>query len=871
MSIENIDFEKKLEEYFCFDNQTFYNIYLCDTSLSNRAKNCLKKVNCNTIGELLRLSMGYISNIPASGKGTLICIYSFLEELKSKDVNTSLKTVFEKSSYQEIKPFSGNILKRDFSFISTENFCEETIFNIEFLKNEPNIFASNLLQNYQKYKYSLKTIYSILYRIHSTLILIEKEIKKIPLYRQAMVAQKYLNLYYKCHNNFPFESKSNVQSISEFIWEHMNIKGFNQLKPFVELCSISLETCIEELNKLLNLKPRIYDILYLRAKGFTLEEIGDRFSITRERIRQLEKRGCEIIQKWDRRNTFIGLFVNDYIDTTVIKKDYFICYKELGEIIFFSLKKNRSLLYTYNEEYDVYLYGDDMTLDGEINYVSSLPDMFSKNELDIFCERGILLDGISKDRLKIVLDSEFKLTGQIYHRKHLSNGSVCLYVISKYYPNGIQVYDQDELNSFKKYVVREFGDIVETWTQRSIIGNITRVCILTNRGVYSAPKDSYIDLPLRLRIENFIESSERNVFFIRSIFEEFKEDLLDEGIDNHYYLQGILREIYGDKYYFSKDYISKDPNSSNIHDEIVNYIKKFDYPVSINALKTTFLGVTDIVITMALSDNDILNYFGQYIHFSKLRFIPNQKNYFKNEIDSLLNDNCVHNIKELYNFIHSNNPQMLSRIYIRSEFALFSVIFRLFANEYQFSRPYFALKGVNFIKPGDQIREYVKTKSTVDIDELLDICDELSYRIPTNIITFLNSFNDTHLVVNKYELKLINDIGISENIAIEVERIISNEVLNTKPISDLLCVSRFPKVNIPWTEQLIYSVIYKWGRYLEVNASFNISYKKAILLIAPAGKLDNYIFEKMGELAIVDDLDKIDDLIEDELINHIEF
>ena len=81
----------------------------------------------------------------------------------------------------------------------------------------------------------------------------------------------------------------------------------------------------------------------------------------------------------------------------------------------------------------------------------------------------------------------------------------------------------------------------------------------------------------------------------------------------------------------------------------------------------------------------------------------------------------------------------------------------------------------------------------------------------------------------------------------------------------------FPKVNVPWTEQLVYSVLYKWADLVEVNSSFNMTYENAVLLVAPKGKMNNNIFEKSGDLVQADDLDNIDELIEDDLIDDIKF
>jgi len=50
------------------------------------------------------------------------------------------------------------------------------------------------------------------------------------------------------------------------------------------------------LNAMQRIDPRQAEIILLRAGGLTLEEVGDIYRITRERVRQLEKKGRERLQ-----------------------------------------------------------------------------------------------------------------------------------------------------------------------------------------------------------------------------------------------------------------------------------------------------------------------------------------------------------------------------------------------------------------------------------------------------------------------------------------------------------------------------------------------------------------------------------------------
>ena len=137
---------------------------------------------------------------------------------------------------------------------------------------------------------------------------------------------------------------------------------------------------------------------------------------------------------------------------------------------------------------------------------------------------------------------------------------------------------------------------------------------------------------------------------------------------------------------------------------------------------------------------------------------------------------------------------------------------------------------------------------------------------------FLDSCNDTHLLINASEIASIDIIGITEEDVTDIEKILDKEVTATIPINNLKCVHLFPEINVLWTEWLIYSAIKKWGQRYEVKAS-EAQLKQAVALIAPKGKLCTEIIDNISDnekLVIADDLSNIDDLIENFELEELE-
>ena len=149
------------------------------------------------------------------------------------------------------------------------------------------------------------------------------------------------------------------------------------------------------------------------------------------------------------------------------------------------------------------------------------------------------------------------------------------------------------------------------------------------------------------RIRSYIDNSDYSIFMTNTIFDAFEADLLAAGVDNKYYLQGILHELFEDQYTFTRDYISKDPGITSVYSSIVNFIKKSHHPVSKQAIQDEFPGVGEISINIATTDSEIINYFGEYLHASYLKVSEAEKVYLKETLERVLADGSAHHVKDL--------------------------------------------------------------------------------------------------------------------------------------------------------------------------------------------------------------------------------
>ena len=254
-------------------------------------------------------------------------------------------------------------------------------------------------------------------------------------------------------------------------------------------------------------------------------------------------------------------------------------------------------------------------------------------------------------------------TGNMLHRYRLSNENIYIDVLKKYYPEGIHVYDDDEISILKRHIKNEF-DINVTSSNRGIASAISKCGLLCDRGTYKAKEDKLLSDELISKIEKYIDNSEMKIFLTNTIFSIFETELADEGVTNKYHLHGILREIFGEKWMFRRDYISKDKDITSFYDSVVAYIKSCPHPVFKEDIYNAFPGITDIVIQFATGDNAIVNLFGSYLHESRFRLSKGDILFLKSIIDSTVKDSGYCHCKDVYRIANIQNHSLLINNFI---------------------------------------------------------------------------------------------------------------------------------------------------------------------------------------------------------------
>lgn len=641
---------------------------------------------------------------------------------------------------------------------------------------------------------------------------------------------------------------------------------------FFRWCNFDIHKDIARIATLAFKQDRTRTVVRMRSDKHTLEEVGKHFDVTRERVRQIEAKAGRIVLSMFRRDNILLKISAELNGETILPvlvlDEYFGQYSQ--EIIYLLKNQLKYESYNYDGLLDAFVIGDELPADKIQDAIDQLPEYFPIDKSAMYVSRISDDLGIPADAIEKALNEVYRLTGNIYHRIRLTRSAIYSETVRKYYPDGIWVYDKTTLQNFRQHLLDDYGINVFEQSDHALASIIMRNCILCDRGTYRIKVNSYLSQDLQSRIYMYIKTSSNNIILVNAVFEEFADELELFGVKNKYYLFGILQELYSSEFIFRKGYIYKSSEASSIYTEIVHFVKQSKVPISKEEIYRKFPGITEIVIQIALNDDSILNYFGEYLYASYLDITGSERSYLKGIMDHVLSDKQGHHCKDIYERVASERPEIFTRNGITFGFRLYSVLEYLFRDSYQFSRPYIALNDVVIGRAPERLREFITSVDEISIAEISEFAKENHYSI-YSMIDFINSYNEMYFFRDHDTIARIEVLGVSEQNAREIEALILDEISGTEIVANLECIHRFPSIAVPWNEWLVYSVIKRWASKLDVTTS-STQLRIATPLVAIRGQLDLQKYDGIQDLSKfsviqADDLDDIDSLIADYILD----
>lgn len=872
----NISFAEK----FSIKSKEYANTPVRSLSLSVRAINCFMSNGISTLESLLDSTPQSLLELKGFGRTCLEEVENFCSKLTNKNIESLPKSKKDIHGLSAFRPYYKSIALGDFSFSDKLSLSDSENETLIMLKETFNLLGEDLSFDCIMAPEKILPIINMLNAFQNEMqrhFVIRKLVEKLPKGRKTNRAFPYINAFTlndNERNTLMDLCSSENTTITEMATASTleTDKVYLLFVQFLKWCSFNLRAEIEDLFANIYKNNRNCFVIQGRARKKTLEQIGLELGITRERVRQIEAKTKRAFAHYCSRIRIISKISAERNGDTVLTplevEEY--CGQDVQELIFL-LSTYDNTNYTYDRQLDLFVIGNNSIQDQVTQYVENLPDVVRADKLPEILKDANEDEDIPTEMLEKAFLNAYRLTGTLYHRHRLSLASVYEKILEKYYPDGLKVYDADEIKKFRELVAFEYGDIELPQNNRALSARIASTCVLCGRGIYKLKQKQYISKDLSNRIHEYIIDCNTPILLTNTLFSVFEDELAEAGINNKYYLQGVLRELFSEEFTFSRDYISKDPNITSVYSSIVEFIKQFEYPISKAMVQKEFPGVTDIVISFAISDSNVLNYFGEYLHASHLRLSESEKSYLYDLLCTLLDDGQAHHSKDIYEIINREKPEILKRNASLYQYSTFSILEYLFNDKFQFSRPYIAKNGVNIGRPAERLHDLIYSADEFEVSEISEFAKENRYQIQS-ILELINECNDEYLLINASTMKKIESIGITKEMAETIDKLVADEITTTTPIFKLQIWDRFPQINVSWTDWLLYSTLNKWGRKVSVSTSSN-QFRMAVPLVAPIGKMNTVAFADVvpskDNHVKIDNLDDIDSLLEDILADDI--
>lgn len=845
--------------------------------LSVRVTNALMRNKITTVAQLLGMTMEQLRGMRNFGRLCEEELDTKLPTLCTSNTNRQVSKLNAFSLEEKLRMASG-----DFAFLAVSDLSNEDIDYIAKCIEAQDMLGKELAYSCINTPAAIASILEMVSDFGRRAAWQEELgliLNDIPEHRKNNQAIAYINTYTRLEEErkalielYP-SATSPLKAIVNY--DNYDAVSVRLAKQFLTWCKYDLKTEIAQLFSTLYPNERNQKVVQLRAQKKTLEQIGGQFGLTRERIRQIENK---IQRLFNRKQSYIKIISkinadknNTAIVTASDLAEY--CTDHLQELIFL-LCGCESSNFTYNKGLDVFVVGDDSLQERACAFVEKLPDIIPIKKIPQFYHEAEEEYGLSGEMVDKAIAEAYKLTGDVYHRVALSLANIYTEIIGEYYPTGIDAYDPATIAQFRQYIFDKYGSVKLPENDRALSARIAGICILCGRGRYRLKQKQYIPNELAQRICEYIEESDMTIFMTNTVFAVFEDDLRRYGVDNKYYLQGILHELFGEKFTFTRDYISKDPSITSIYPSIVNLIWCSKYPVTKEQILERYPGLPEIAINIATSDPEVLVYYGgAFFHVESLKITDDEKEYLDLVMRRVVADGGIHHTKEIYAVVNAEKPEIFKRNGALYPFSAGSILEHLFQNRYEFARPFVAQKGVDISSPSDRLHEFVNQHTVVTVTQISEFIRSSKINVPSHL-DLIDECNDRFLLTDAETLQTIENTGVDSETARRIEDMVLAELVETIRIKDLRCWGQLPTIKVPWTDWLVYSVLKKWGDKVDVAPSYS-QFRYAVPLVAPKGKMDTTQYSEAiktgaeqvrATAAVIDDLDCIDELIAD-LIN----
>ena len=618
-----------------------------------------------------------------------------------------------------------------------------------------------------------------------------------------------------------------------------------------------------------SIKDRNRDCLIARAQGQTLQDVGDKYNLSRERVRQITKhairrlRGpCEAI---------IMQLIAGRICINALDIKHQFNEQSLVDVIAFVLEDVRSVKY--------FPFANKYVL-AEI-VPNNCPDLLKSIAQDIignsinYYENLELIDeqlaslGLSFidsiDYIGYLLENGYKAFGDFVVKKDQTYKNICLDVIRRHFQDGIKL-DNDENNTdmarLRSIVHREFGDVGLPSNNRALTARVSPALILCGRGKYISPENAVIDLPLIEEIVAYINASKESSFYYAELFSAFSGQLLARTvIDNCNYLHGVLKTLYPDEFKYERDLLVKTGMERVPFEKRLSQLLKNNRCAMTRAeIQNRMLGVSDIRIVNALLRlPEIIQWdYNEFNHMDNIHFSDEDiRTLEESLLEIMANQSGYCSERQLYSAVMKKMPQFIKANQIKNYHNLFYVANYLLGDKFRFSRPHIASSKFPNVELTNVsvVRFFVGPSKTITYPDLVELSNRIG--LPNGAFTMvLNDVEKDYCRISLNDYILNSDFHISADAQSKISSVLADLTAASGyyGIFALYNYDSFPQVEFEWNEFLLQTIMEKYDlgyKLLEPNTK-DRRYKRGIIVpdICSCNSFEEFVIEQLKKDSI---------------------
>lgn len=610
----------------------------------------------------------------------------------------------------------------------------------------------------------------------------------------------------------------------------------------------------QELEELLK-KKRIEGVLYQRANGKTLESIGQEYSITRERARQIEIKPKALIERWmnEKKDELIKVFGGKILADP---KKALSCFTEVQWAILkycaSSKGKTKFSDWYFIKDLDTICYSKDF----EQKVFDILSECANNNmtEKDAFAKIKEVYEFVQEKQIPKFYKTAgiYAYDGKLYSSK-VNIGRGIIVAVNEKFKDGIKISDEKQLKEFSDYLNETFG--LHTKPNRALTARIQDILVMSDKATYKSPEQVIPSDKLDEKIKKYVSEMENDRTTYQLFFAAMPKDLMKAcGITTFSGLHGYVKMneeklgVVALRYYICKGG-TVGLKSKDFFEKFAVWLKEIGKPCTTEEVKKQFDGWTDMYPKYAMLYFPQIVQWGNgtYFNLDCIQVSDSAVEQAKRVLDEATKNRLKYtNSYVVYPKLRTNASEFVSDERIKTESHAYLLLkYRLTGcGEYIFAKPHILKESATSGKPDftteDLIRAIIGKKNMFSKAEVVEEAQRLYGSKNSSLCLATQHVLEDYCRVSVKDYYRKASISMNKKDVAAIEDFVKKHMLN----GDVMIPSKadgyekLPKMPFEWNSWSLCSCIEMFSTKYRVIFKKNNILQNNMIIIPVASKFE---------------------------------